>query len=605
MRNAKIRYLKPGHHLRLHDASFRLLHALAIAIILVGYGCSNDAPAQLNPSYLVNGPHGVVAAEDGRCSQIGVDGELATTRRIVLKENGTATDAAIATSLCLGVLNSFSSGIGGGGFMVIKPAPCPSSLHCINQQPVSIDFRETTPNGAYYSQEFLKNPNSSQVGGLAIGIPGQLAGFDVAYRHFGGGVSWKRLFNPSIQLARNFSIGPTLDYRLKTCPWIKSDPLWRNIFYPASQPSYPRTGYWIQRPAYAKTLETIANQGIKPFYRGKIARQLVSTINRKGGKVKLSDFTGYRAIIQPAQRTTYHNRTVWTTGTPSSGPILIYLLNILEQYSLNTQPRTPLAEHRFVEALKFAFARRTEIGDPRFLTQTQQKRIKLFQSKQFARETRSKIDDRRTYDYQHYHPDYDFHQDHGTAHLSVVDRHGSAVSLTSSLNMDFGSQVMDPYTGIILNNENDDFSVKGRSNHFDLAASPLNYPEKGKRPVSSMAPIIIDERNQNNVWCVLGASGGSKIFSAVVNTLLKIDWGYDISHAIEDPRIHHQLLPNEVVVEKPYRVDVLDFLRSRGHNITMIDRIPPPAVVNGILKGKDGFWYGASDSRKNGIAAAY
>ncbi|MBW0465985.1 hypothetical protein O181_005700 [Austropuccinia psidii MF-1] len=553
--------------------------------------------SQPHPSYLVSGRNGVVATEEERCSKIGID---------VLKDNGTATDAAIAAALCIGVVNSFSSGVGGGGFMVIKPAPCRTTPNCTDQHPISIDFRETVPDGKHYSQWFSKKPSLSQVGGLASGIPGELAGFESAYRSHGGGVTWKRLFEPSIHLAKNFTVGPALDRTLASNPWIKSNPQWRDIFYPASQPSHPRTGFWIQRSAYAKTLETIANDGVKAFYHGRIARKLVSTMNREGGKVQLKDFENYRAIVQPALNSTYHGRTVWTSGIPSSGPILIYLLNILEQYSLNSQPQTALAEHRFIEALKYAFAGRTEVADPQFLNQTQLERMKMIHSKSYGRKIYEKIDDNTTYEYQHYQPKYDFHEDHGTSHLSVVDKHGSAVALTTTVNLDFGSHVMDSYTGIILNSENDDFSIKGRSNHFDLFSSPLNYPETGKRPASSMAPVIIDEKDQKEVWCVLGASGGSRIFSAIAGVLLKIDWGYDVSHAIEEPRSHHQLLPDQLYLERPYRLDFLNLLQSRGHNITLIDRVPGKAVVQGIVRNSlNGLWYGASDSRKNGIAKAY
>lgn len=551
-----------------------------------------------NPSYLVTGWNGAVASEEARCSQIGLD---------VLKENGTATDAAIATALCVGVVNCFSSGIGGGGFMVIKPAPCRTRKDCQPETPISIDFRETISGGDYYSKNFLNDPKTSQVGGLAIGIPGELSGFDSAFRKYGGGVSWSRIFEPSIKLSKEFHVGHALNQKLyhddgdDHSQWIKSKPEWRDVFFPNGR-EVSHVGDLIKRENYSNTLEIIANQGIEAFYRGDIAKQLVDVINREGGKVTKEDFANYQAIVKPALSTTYLNRTVWTTENPSSGPMMIYLLNILEGFRLNRVPRTELEEHRFIESLKYAFARRTELGDPAFLNSTQLDRIQSFIPKSFADQTRSKIDN-KTYDYKHYDPRYDTVESHGTTHISVLDQWGSAVSLTSTVNLVFGSQVMDPITGIILNDENDDFSVKGKSNHFDLFSSPLNYPERGKRPVSSMAPIIVAD--QEEVWAVLGASGGSRIPSAVASTLLKLDWGYDLSHAIEDARVHHQLLPNQARIETSYPPEFLESLKARGHKISMVDVYSGLAAVQGVVRRADGLIFASSDSRKHGVPAAY
>ncbi|PLW34574.1 hypothetical protein PCANC_19828 [Puccinia coronata f. sp. avenae] len=569
-------------------------------------------PHDRNPAYLVSGKNAVVASEESRCSTIGIN---------VLKDNGTATDAAIATALCVGVVNSFSSGIGGGGFMIIKP---PSA--CNNTQtpcsppppPTTIDFRETIPDGEFYSEEFMKTPSKSEKGGLSIGIPGELAGFQAAYQRFGGGVSWKRIFQPSIDLARNFSVGPALAKPLsnpKTVSWMKAKPEWQSVFQPNHKVS--QVGDRVQRPNYARTLEIIAEHGIHPFYRGTIAQHLVDTINREGGKVTLEDFKAYQPIIGQAINTSYHGYNIWTTGPPSSGVILLHVMNILERYSLHEHPRTALAEHRFIESLKYAFSARTELGDPKFMNASELARVELIQSKTYGFQTSQKIDDQQTYEYMHYKPKYDIVEDHGTTHLSVIDRFGSVVSLTSTVNLNFGSNVMDAMTGVILNDENDDFSIKGRSNAFDLFSSPLNYPATGKRPVSSMAPIIVDSLSAGHplplgvvvspifddplhhpeFFCALGASGGSRIFSAVIATLLKLLWGYDLSHAIEDARVHHQLLPNEVFVETSYRPDFLSSLKLKGHNISMIDIFYGRAAVNGIHKRpSEEMLFGASDS---------
>ncbi|PLW41361.1 hypothetical protein PCASD_08910 [Puccinia coronata f. sp. avenae] len=523
--------------------------------------------------------------------------------------------------------------------MVIKPPPTspqcqqsgPGHTSC---SPITINFRETIPNGELYFKSFKLNSKTSETGGMAIGIPGELAGYHAAYERFGGGVSWKRIFEPSIQLAKNFSVGSILASKLSTedvQSWIKTKPEWLRTF----QPQYPqltRSGDWIQRPHYSQTLKTIAEQGIQPFYHGQIAQQLVKTINREGGKVSIRDFQTYEPVVDRAINTTYHGYNVWTVGPPSSGVMLLHILNVLERFSLHEHPRTSLSEHRFVEALKFAGAARTELGDPRFMNKTQLARIDQIISKEYGQSISKRIDDNHTHDYSYYQPKYDLVQDHGTTHMSVVDRFGSAVSLTSTVNLYFGSTVMDPDNGIILNDQNDDFSVPGKANAFQLFSSPLNYPVTGKRPLSSMAPIIVDYLHpqqqqqqqqqqegqpiintiqhlplahpQAEFFCALGASGGSRIYGAVAGTFLKLLWGYDISHAIEDPRIHHQLLPNELSVEKGYEEIYLAGLRARGHNITIIP--DAKSVVNGIYKRiADDTLYASSDSRKNGVPAAY
>ncbi|KAG0144777.1 hypothetical protein CROQUDRAFT_134178 [Cronartium quercuum f. sp. fusiforme G11] len=553
-----------------------------------------------NPSYLVSGKNGAVASEELRCSQIGID---------VLKDNGTATDAAIATALCIGVVNSFSSGIGGGGFMLIKP---PKSCNHSNCKTISIDFRETITRSHYYHSKFKQNPKLSQIGGLSIGIPGEISGFYKAFELFGGGVNWERLFKPSIELSKQFKIGKSLNSKLLKddhSNWIKRKPEWSKVFFPNGTKG-PNVGDLIKRPGYSNTLEILSREGPNAFYNGSIITpSLINTINKAGGKVALQDFQNYQVIVQPALTTTYKlnqkNRTVYTTAGSSSGSILIYLLNILETYNLSDGTRTELNEHIFIEALKHSFARRTELGDPSFLNQTELSKIQTFLDKSTSDQVIPKINQNQTFDYNYYKPNYDLKEDHGTTHISVIDQFGSSVALTSTINLEFGSQIMDSKTGIILNDENDDFSISGHSNHFDLFASPSNFPQDHKRPLSSICPIIIDDTTGENVWAVIGASGGSRIPSAIVSTLLKLDWGYDLSHAIEDPRIHHQLLPNKARVETSYRPEWIDSLKAKGHEIEMVDVYTGLATVQGVMRRSDGVLFASSDSRKNGVPAAY
>lgn len=564
------------------------------------------APGLRNPSYLVRGRHGAAATESEICSKIALD---------LLKENATATDAAISAALCVGVVNSFSSGIGGGGFLVIRPGDGDSSNSKKHKHghsssaPISIDYRETSPEGSHADMYVSLDASASKIGGLAVGVPGELRGFEQAYKLHGGGVSWERIFAPNIELAeKGWEVSAELDRRLKYFGgFMIGKKEWEEIFAPHGR--LLTKGQTIKRPAYARTLRTLAEKGADAFYTGPIADSTVKTIRKAGGMLSHKDLANYKANVAPAIQGTYHGKTIYTTDAPTSGPVLIHLLNILEHYKLEEQGRTPLNMHRFVEALKFAFARRTSLGDPAFFPE-QEKKLDTIMSKSYAKETVERLTDNRTHHLSYYGPEFAHLDDHGTTHLSVVDSNGSAVSLTTTVNLIFGSRVMDPETGIIFNDEQDDFATPGKPDAFGLYPSPYNFPDHnkaqhfGKRPLSSTSATIIDDEN-GDFYLALGGSGGSRIFGAVAQVILNLDWGYDLSHAIEEPRVHDQLLPEHVSVESGLREDLLDGLRQRGHNISLFDINLGIAEVQAVMQSPDGWIYGASDSRKNGVALAY
>ncbi|GAA6004120.1 hypothetical protein JCM10207_002436 [Rhodosporidiobolus poonsookiae] len=598
-------------------------------------------PGGRNPSYMVSGWGGAVASEEERCSKIGVE---------VLRENGTAVDAGIATALCIGVVNSFSSGIGGGGFLVIRPPSSPpsgSSYTSTCSQPLAIDFRETAASGAFPT---MFHPNSSlassfpegssalasKVGGLSIGVPGELRGFEAAYTACGGGVPWARLFAPAAQLAREFAVGPELHRRLNArffddgptiSAWMKDIDQevygdWQGVFMRDGGREFLQQGEVVRREAYADTLEKLGREGAGAFYDGEIAQQLVETIQAAGGIVTLEDFRAYRAQVEPAEVGSYRGRRYYHGKYPGGGPVLRLLLNTLEGYEDYTDERTGLAEHRFIEALKFAFAARTEVGDPAFIDNA--KKLAEIPTAAYAAAVRANITDDRTHPLAYYHPRFDVHDTHGTTHLSAMDQWGGAVSLTTTVNLIFGSRVMDASTGIILNDEMDDFASPGKADAFGLAPSPFNYPQPGKRPLSSTSPLIVDHPTRSSsassssssssssdaaadpgAWLAIGGSGGSRIFGAVAQVLLNLDWGHDLSSAVELPRVHHQLLPDYVSVESTFRPDLLADLEARGHNITLFDINIGIAEVQAVMRDRSGKFFATSDSRKNGIPAAF
>ncbi|KAF8210260.1 gamma-glutamyltranspeptidase [Mycena galopus ATCC 62051] len=535
-----------------------------------------------NPAYLIKAQNGAVATENILCSEIGVD---------VLKAGGNAVDAAIAAAFCTGTVAMYSSGIGGGGFMTVRIPPAnegePSEVF-------TIDFRETAPALANTTM-FPPHSNTSLFGGLSVGVPGEIRGLEEAHRRWGT-LPWKTLVEPSIVLASGWTVQRELGKRI---PWFPDlmlgNPDWSSVFAPRGR--FLREGEVIKRTNYSRTLATIASEGPDAFYKGPIADALIKKIRATGGVLSHTDLENYSVKIEHALQGTYRGHKVYTTHAPTSGPVLLHMLNLMEKFPMTA--RTPLTIHRAIEILKFGFAARTKICDPAFNNDT--KRIDKISTKSFADLVAANITDDSTHPPQYYNPEFDVKTDHGTSHTSVVDRNGMAVSLTSTVNLIFGSQVLDPETGIILNDEMDDFSTPGTPNGFGLWPSPYNYPEPGKRPLSSTTPTIVEY--QDGSLSVLGGSGGSRIFGAVFQTLLNLEWGLDASQAVEYWRVHTQLLPEVVDADAGYSPGILAGLVERGHKLAVTG--PVAAVVQLVIRRPDGHIFAASDSRKNGIAAGY
>ena len=564
---------------------------------------SSDPRGRRHPAVLAEGKSAGVATENVICSRIGLD---------VLLEKGTAVDAAVASTLCVGVLNMFSSGIGGGGFMLIRnPQACydapagTDSKDCVER--ISIDFRETAPAAANKTMYVGRVPKA-QFGGLAVGVPGELRGLQMAHRRYGR-LPWKRLVQPSVELAKSATVSKELARRLAYFGgFMLDDPTWRAVFVDEATGELKKEGDTFRRPAYAQTLQTIAEHGPDAFYEGPIARALVNTTQAHGGILTMQDMHDYKVVVKPALEGSWLGKRVYTTHAPTSGPVLLSILNMLSLIpDFATGGATSLNLHRFVETLKFGFGQRTELADPAFMSAEGNERIAQIPTMEEAQRIVPNITDDRTHPLEYYHPKFDIIDDHGTMHLSILDSDGMAIALTSTVNLIFGSRVMDPSTGVILNDEMDDTSTPGVPNAFGLAPSPYNYPEPGKRPLSSTCPTII-ESAEGQVEMVLGGSGGSRIFSSVLQTIFNYNlWGMDLSQAIEAPRLHHQLLPKELSVETGYSNKTLAGLLGRGHTLSWIDidlGIAEVQAVSVAGKGRHKRVFAASDSRKGGVAVA-
>ncbi|RSH90260.1 hypothetical protein EHS25_001594 [Saitozyma podzolica] len=285
---------------------------------------------------------------------------------------------------------------------------------------------------------------------------------------------------------------------------------------------------------------------------------------------------------------------------------MIGLLNLLEPYDLVSSGGldNPLNVHRLLEAMKFAFGARSEVTDPKFAENVT--RLDDFWTKEWADEIRPKITDNATHDIDYYGLQHDTPVDHGTTHLSVVDQWGGAASITSTVNLIWGSHVMDPKTGVIFNDEQDDFSVPGAADAFGLLPSPWNYPAPGKRPLSSTAATIL-ENPDGSLYAVLGGSGGSRIFPSIAQVLLHLAAGYNLSEAIEKPRYHNQVVPPITTIEvgpEGEDVGLSKALEERGHRVGLFDINIGVSEIQAIVIQNGTVWASA-DSRKNGIAAAY
>jgi gamma-glutamyltranspeptidase / glutathione hydrolase len=560
----------------------RVAFATVLSLALVATSGRAAAPAP------VGAEHAMVVSAHRLASEAGVD---------ALKRGGNAIDAAVAVAYALAVTFPEAGNLGGGGFMLIR-------MH--DGRETFIDFRETAPQAASATmfQDAQGNviPGLSTRGFQAAGIPGTVAGLELALSKYGTRPR-AELMAASIRLARDGFVLDQGDADLlaQGAGDFAKDPASAAIFLEHGKPW--RRGERLVQGDLGRALQTIAAQGSEAFYKGAIARKIVAASEAHRGVMALGDFAAYRAVERKPIECEYRGYRIVSLPPPSSGGVVLCeTLNILEGYKLGELGfHSAEAVHVTTEALRRAFRdRNLNLGDPDFVKAD----ITRFISKEYAAEQRAGIDPDKATPSSSLGGPATGHEGRSTTHFSIVDADGNAVSLTYTLNDWFGARVTAAGTGILLNDEMDDFSAKpGAPNMYQLVEGANNAIAPGKRPLSSMTPAII--ARDGKLVMVIGTPGGSHIPTGVLQVMINvIDYGMTLTEAVDVPRIHAQWLPDVIYYEKDaLSADTMALLRGKGHKLEQMDYwnqiaailVGAPAI--GVApRGNDKF-YGAIDPR--------
>jgi len=523
--------------------------------------------------------NGMVASEQELASRIGLD---------ILKAGGNAVDAAVAMGFALAVALPNAGNIGGGGFMMVHDARTGKS--------VALDFREVAPSKA--TRDMYLDAKGNVVDGkslythYAVGVPGTVAGMEHALKTWGT-MPLAKVIAPAAALAdKGYPVSETLAKILQQ----EKKTMGR---WPATQAIFWKNGEPLQRgdllvqKDLAQSLRLIGQQGAKVFYEGAIAQKIAAEMAPHAGAITLADLKSYKVVEREPVRGSYRGYQIVTMPPPSSGGAhLIQILNMMERWPMNQWGvNSAQSVHHMAESMKLAYADRSEyLGDPDFVKIP----LKGLTSKRYAEQLAKGIDANKARDAKAIKPGqpqpYESDQ---TTHYSVMDKAGNAVAVTYTLNTNFGSGIVAKGTGILLNNEMDDFSAKpGVANAYGLVGGDANAVAAGKRPLSSMTPTLVLKDGKPAL--VTGSPGGARIITTVLQTVVNtIDYGMNPAEAAATPRFHHQWTPDELRIEKGFSNDTLALLRQWGHKVA----VKPSMGRTQTIQIRDGMLYGASDPR--------
>jgi len=562
---------------------------------LVPFVTTHEQTAHAASRDPVRARHGLVASTNEVASQVGVD---------VMKRGGNAVDAAIAVAFALAVTHPAAGNLGGGGFMMIRLK---------NGKTTAIDYREMAPAAATRNIYLDKNQNliegegGSLVGYRAAGVPGTVRGMELALRKYGSGkLNWADLVEPARRLAANgFVVTHSLARSLRgNDEYLSQYPETRRIYL--NNGKFYDEGNIFRQPDLAATFTRLQRGGPNEFYLGQTARMIVDDVQNHKGLITLDDMRGYLAKEREPLRGTYHGYQVISMPPPSSGgAVLIQMLNILEGFDLQKMDSGSSERyHLMTEAMRRAFADRAEyMGDTDFVRVP----VAGLVDKSYAENLRRTINpDRASTSDEIKAGRPTGYESEETTHFTVVDAEGNAVANTYTLNNSYGSAAVAKGTGIILNDEMDDFAAKpGTPNMYGLIQGERNAVAPHKRPLSAMTPTFV-LRKDGSLWFTVGSPGGPTIINTALCVITNVvDFGMNIQQAIDAPRIHHQWLPDELVFE-PYGLsgDTQKALLARGHKLAKPRYLGDAEGI--MIEEKTGMRLGATDPRRSdGLAVGY
>lgn len=532
--------------------------------------------------------HGMVVTQQHIASDVGLE---------ILKQGGNAVDAAVATGLALAVVLPRAGNLGGGGFMLVHLAE--------ENKTVAIDYREVAPLAAHRDLFLDKDGNvdkkKARFSRLSAGVPGTVAGLELALEKYGT-MEWSDVIKPAIKLAEEgFVVNWDFANQLRRrSTHMKSIPATAKIFYKEDGGLY-QTGDVFQQKDLANSLKQLQKHGSKAFYHGDIAKKIVADMEQNGGIITAKDLADYMPVIRQPLVGQYRDHTVVTMPLASSGGVhLIQMLNILEHFPLSDYGvNTANSMQVMAETMKHAYADRSKhLGDIDFYDVP----VEWLTSEKYADAVASKISlDTVTPSSEINAGTEPRYESPDTTHFSVVDQWGNAVSNTYTLNFSFGSGIVAEGTGILLNNEMDDFSAKpGVPNGYGLIGGEANAIEPKKRPLSSMTPTMVFKGD--DLKLVTGSPGGSRIITTVLQMVVNfVDFDMNVAEATHTPRFHHQWLPDRLFVEPEINKDTRELLKQRGYELYESSTMGSTQSIQ-----VEDYIYGSSDPRRpNAKAAGY
>lgn len=563
----------------------RFLTVLAIGGMVAGQAPAQEAAffSDMDRIHPVWAENGMVSAQERVAAEIGRD---------ILAKGGNAVDAGVAVAFALAVTLPRAGNIGGGGFMLVHDAE--------SGETKAIDYREMAPSAAsrdmFLDAAGNADSEKSTRSGAASGVPGTVAGMRMALENYGS-MDWADVIAPAIRLAEEgITVTPELADSIEAeRDNLSKHPATAAIFFKPDGTGW-RPGDRLVQADLARTLKAVAEQGPDGFYKGAVADNIAKAVQAAGGPMTVADLAAYKSVLREPVRGTYRGYDIVSMPPPSSGGVhLIQILNTLEGYPIGALGHNSAQTiHLMAEAMKLAYADRSEyLGDPDFVDVP----VGALTSKEYAAALRGRIDpDFATPSTMIKPGDLAPYESDQTTHFSIVDKDGNAVANTYTINLDYGSGMVADGTGVLMNNEMDDFSAKpGVPNAFGLVGGDANAVAPGKRPLSSMTPTLV--LKDGKVWLATGSPGGARIITTTLQVIMNmIDHGMNVAEASTAPRIHHQWLPDELRIEEGISVDTQRLLADKGHKIS---EKPVMGSTQSIMRDPaSGALLGASDPRR-------